>query len=1269
MLPDECLEWRMNRYLLPHRRSNPSTRRNPITHSSLPEQDGRCGLAAAARKPPPPPPVPPPPLLPLPPPPRPLGPTPAPTTEMATGRVLVLSRCLGRLGTARSSWLGGSSEAARGPPPPQAAARRCSGSLRAGGVESAAGRRVVAAAVTSSQAGGGLEAGYSDEQEALLQEFPLPKDLLRTVLEHVASATTCPTKLSYTNYDGRLKRSVLSVMWPVNLRTEGFGWRKLQAERHAAAVACARLKEQGWISANNKPLSCNEYQAIASQLGVPENQANSLALIPQVGDNADMGRYQRNNPAGRGHRGAPFQRTREQISHASEMAELMQKFPNSKTLLLSVVQIATASPSAEKHVRFTVTEQRPFECHLRLSWPQDMVFVAHAPKKNEAIKRACAMACASFKEMGLLDSGNRPLRNVDYNKTALQDMHAQHRRPTPIRLLPALATRLHDFLLQRENYTQSSEAAQVLDPAVEEACVRCVFTGRPYKPFTPEQAQELSEELLSRWRAANPPVTPGEDPLPILDHRDEILAALEAEDRRVLIVAGETGCGKTTKIPQLILESMVSRAGTGAHCNVVVTQPRRISAVSVCQRVRQELGPHLRRNIGYQVRMESSPPTPGGAVLFCTVGILLRKLQSNPDLLGVSHVLLDEVHERDVGTDFLLVLLRDVLRRNPRLRLLLASATPDTQRLAQYFGGATVLRVPGKLYPVTPYHLRNVCQLMQRHPPSKVRAGTAPLVGLCQSLGVRRGVEVTRLNPKLSSFRSTVCSNAVMLLSPGGVLCFLPGWQEIRGVMDKLSQRLNNRLDKHLILPVHSSLSVVDQQAIFQRPPEGVRKVVLATNIAETAITIDDIVHVVDTGCHKLQQYDMRTQVSCLDTVWVSKTNVVQRRGRAGRCQPGFSYHLFSEEQFAAMPEFETPEILRTPLESLVLQVKLHTPHIPAAQFLDQALDRPNKYAVEEAVSILQEIGVLMMDESLTPLGARLAHMAVEPRLAKALVLATLFRCLYPVLVIISSLSRDPFQSGLQQRAAVNKARRLLAGETRSDHLAFVNALEEWRHAYGDRADEQHCAAENMLHPPAVRYFSQGIHDANLVENTTECLHDEALCNEYCRQAELVLGVLAAALYPNIIQVRAWTRTYRTMSTSHQELWTPYVQTEEEFRSRYLVYYSAMKSNGRVFVRDSSMVHPLALLLMTDAPIHWREGDGDVLLTVGDGDLVRMACRHEDARLLLGLREALRSMECELLASSEPGALPADAQERHRQLLDILVETLNAPQEPFTARN
>ncbi|CAM9294885.1 ATP-dependent RNA helicase DHX30 [Lampetra planeri] len=1265
MLPDECLEWRMNRYLLPHRRSNPSTRRNPITHSSLPEQDGRCGLAAAARKPPPPPPVPPPPLLPLPPPPRPLGPTPAPTTEMATGRVLVLSRCLGRLGTARSSWLGGSSEAARGPPPPQAAARRCSGSLRAGGVESAAGRRVVAAAVTSSQAGGGLEAGYSDEQEALLQEFPLPKDLLRTVLEHVASATTCPTKLSYTNYDGRLKRSVLSVMWPVNLRTEGFGWRKLQAERHAAAVACARLKEQGWISANNKPLSCNEYQAIASQLGVPENQANSLALIPQVGDNADMGRYQRNNPAGRGHRGAPFQRTREQISHASEMAELMQKFPNSKTLLLSVVQIATASPSAEKHVRFTVTEQRPFECHLRLSWPQDMVFVAHAPKKNEAIKRACAMACASFKEMGLLDSGNRPLRNVDYNKTALQDMHAQHRRPTPIRLLPALATRLHDFLLQRENYTQSSEAAQVLDPAVEEACVRCVFTGRPYKPFTPEQAQELSEELLSRWRAANPPVTPGEDPLPILDHRDEILAALEAEDRRVLIVAGETGCGKTTKIPQLILESMVSRAGTGAHCNVVVTQPRRISAVSVCQRVRQELGPHLRRNIGYQVRMESSPPTPGGAVLFCTVGILLRKLQSNPDLLGVSHVLLDEVHERDVGTDFLLVLLRDVLRRNPRLRLLLASATPDTQRLAQYFGGATVLRVPGKLYPVTPYHLRNVCQLMQRHPPSKDSDDPAPDLDFV--------AEVVEF----------ICSRG----TPGGVLCFLPGWQEIRGVMDKLSQRLNNRLDKHLILPVHSSLSVVDQQAIFQRPPEGVRKVVLATNIAETAITIDDIVHVVDTGCHKLQQYDMRTQVSCLDTVWVSKTNVVQRRGRAGRCQPGFSYHLFSEEQFAAMPEFETPEILRTPLESLVLQVKLHTPHIPAAQFLDQALDRPNKYAVEEAVSILQEIGVLMMDESLTPLGARLAHMAVEPRLAKALVLATLFRCLYPVLVIISSLSRDPFQSGLQQRAAVNKARRLLAGETRSDHLAFVNALEEWRHAYGDRADEQHCAAENMLHPPAVRYvqglmrqFSQGIHDANLVENTTECLHDEALCNEYCRQAELVLGVLAAALYPNIIQLRLGevtregklradslvcrTRTGRVLLHS-----STLNKTEEEFRSRYLVYYSAMKSNGRVFVRDSSMVHPLALLLMTDAPIHWREGDGDVLLTVGDGDLVRMACRHEDARLLLGLREALRSMECELLASSEPGALPADAQERHRQLLDILVETLNAPQEPFTARN
>ncbi|MEE6510036.1 hypothetical protein FKM82_029119 [Ascaphus truei] len=230
-------------------------------------------------------------------------------------------------------------------------------------------------------------------------------------------------------------------------------------------------------------------------------------------------------------------------------------------------------------------------------------------------------------------------------------------------------------------------------------------------------------------------------------------------------------------------------------------------------------------------------------------------------------------------------------------------------------------------------------------------------------------------------------------------------------------------MGKYQILPVHSNIPMMDQQSIFHRPPAGVRKIVLATNIAETSVTIDDIVHVVDSGMQKEQRYDLKTKVSCLETTWVSKSNVTQRRGRAGRCQPGNSYHLFTREQHQAMPTFQVPELLRTPLENLVVQAKIHMPEMTAVEFLSQALESPDARAIADAVRLLQEIRVLDSQEALTLLGQRIANIATDPSLAKTIVLASIFRCLHPLLVIVACLTRDPFQGGMQNRAEVNKVR------------------------------------------------------------------------------------------------------------------------------------------------------------------------------------------------------------------------------------------------------
>lgn len=270
-------------------------------------------------------------------------------------------------------------------------------------------------------------------------------------------------------------------------------------------------------------------------------------------------------------------------------------------------------------------------------------------------------------------------------------------------------------------------------------------------------------------------------------------------------------------------------------------------------------------------------------------------------------------------------------------------------------------------------------------------------------------------------------------------------------------------------------------------------------------------------------------QVSCLETVWVSKSNVVQRRGRAGRCQSGFAYHLFPRSRLDKMPTFQVPEILRTPLENLVVQAKIHMPEKTAVEFLSKALDSPDIKAVDEAVILLQEIGVLDQREALTTLGKRLAQISTDPRLAKAIVLASIYRCLHPLLVIVSCLTRDPFSSSLQNRAEVDKAKAVLSRESGSDHLAFVRAVAGWEEVLRrrDSRARDNYLQDYFLYAPSLRFinglvkqFSENIYETFLVSAPADCTMPSAACNQYSEEEELVKGVLMAGLYPNLIQVR-----------------------------------------------------------------------------------------------------------------------------------------------------
>ncbi|KAF7232253.1 hypothetical protein EG68_11354, partial [Paragonimus skrjabini miyazakii] len=438
------------------------------------------------------------------------------------------------------------------------------------------------------------------------------------------------------------------------------------------------------------------------------------------------------------------------------------------------------------------------------------------------------------------------------------------------------------------------------------------------------------------------------------------------KNNQVLVISGETGCGKTTQVPQFLLESEVSR-GNGSVTRIVVTQPRRISAISVAERVAAERGESIGNSIGYQVQLERQYPRRiPGSIMYVTTGMLLQWLHSDPLLENISHVIVDEVHEREFLGDFLLTVLRNIAKLRPELRIILMSATLNADEISAYFNNCPKLHIPGRLFPVQTFFLEDVLRMTCFWLPDAAIANmareqksylTRRYIGEGLSKGEARKATNERNNefhkwlieqkdqsPNGLKILRTVdvdaypmsdlivhLTNYILQTSDhGSILIFVPGIAAIRETIKQM--RANN---PHLfgessnlvrIYPLHSQLAVSKQRGLFDPPPPGQRKVIVATNIAETSITIEDVVYVIDCGRIKVTNYDASSNTNSLAPMLVSRANAAQRRGRAGRVRLGFCYHLFSKFVYDnVMPEFLLPEMLRMRLEDVILRIKVHT--------------------------------------------------------------------------------------------------------------------------------------------------------------------------------------------------------------------------------------------------------------------------------------------------------------------------------------------------------
>lgn len=694
--------------------------------------------------------------------------------------------------------------------------------------------------------------------------------------------------------------------------------------------------------------------------------------------------------------------------------------------------------------------------------------------------------------------------------------------------------------------------------------------------------------------------------LPAYKERDALLSVIS--ENQVVVVSGETGCGKTTQLPQYILESAIENT-QGAACSIICTQPRRISAMSVAERVAAERGEKIGESVGYKVRLEGMRGRDT-RLLFCTTGILLRRLLVDRNLKGVTHVIVDEIHERGMNEDFLLIVLRELLPRRPELRLILMSATLNAELFSSYFGGAPMIHIPGFTYPVRSLFLENILEMtgyrltpynqidnygqdkmwkMQKQGLRKRKTQIASSVedalmaANFKEYGHHTRESLSCWNPDSIGFNLIervlchICRNE----RPGAVLVFMTGWDDINSLKDQLQAHpLLGDPSRVLLLACHGSMASAEQKLIFDKPEDGVRKIVLATNMAETSITINDVVFVVDCGKAKETSYDALNNTPCLLPTWISKASVRQRKGRAGRVQPGECYHLYPRCVHDAFADYQLPELLRTPLQSLCLQIKsLQLGTI--SDFLSKALQPPELLSVQNAVEYLKIIGALDENENLTVLGRNLSMLPVEPKLGKMLILGALFSCLDPVMTIVAGLSvRDPFLAPFDKKDLADSAKAQFSARDFSDHLALLRAYEGWKDAESHRSGYEYCW-KNFLSAQTLKaidslknQFSYLLKDIGLVDNMESC-------NALSHDEHLIRAIVCAGLFPGVCSVvnKEKSISLKTMEDGGVLMYSNSVNAQEpKIPYPWLVFNEKVKVNS-VFLRDSTGVSDSVVLL------------------------------------------------------------------------------------------
>ncbi|KAL8960814.1 MAG: hypothetical protein Q9193_002542 [Seirophora villosa] len=700
---------------------------------------------------------------------------------------------------------------------------------------------------------------------------------------------------------------------------------------------------------------------------------------------------------------------------------------------------------------------------------------------------------------------------------------------------------------------------------------------RTYQKATPRSIDwkggtSQSAEIYNRWisrqeTAQQQKMLAARETLPAWSQQEAIVQTVI--QNQVTIISGETGSGKSTQSVQFILDDMIRRQ-LGSCANIICTQPRRISALGLADRVSDERCSIVGNEVGYAIRGESKIRPGQTKITFVTTGVLLRRLQTTAGqaddlvaaLADVSHVVIDEVHERSLDTDFLLILLRSVLPKRPDLKVVLMSATLDAAVFEDYFQQCATVgkcNIEGRTFPVEDVYLDDIVRFTGYSPrrqfhddEHEVQETDQHVAHTIQSLGMKINYDL--IASCVESIDHELGAEA------GGILIFLPGVVEITRTLDAI-----RKLPNMHALPLHASLLPSEQRRVFPPPPRGTRKVVAATNVAETSITIEDIVAVVDCGKVKETSFDPQNNMVRLEEVWASRAACKQRRGRAGRVRPGTCYKLYTRNAEAKMAERPEPEIRRVPLEQLCLSVKAMGV-LDVSCFLASALTPPESLAVEGAMTLLGRIGALESD-GLTALGRHLSMIPADLRCGKLIVYGATFGCFEACLTIAAILTvKSPFVSP-QNKRDESKAARSSFAPNQGDLLCDLRSYEAWSRmkSASNFRDlrvwcEQNFLSSQTLHDISSNrsQYLSSLQDTGFLP-TDYSSEQKTSLNAHNSNPALLRALIAGSFNPQIARIDFPDKKFATSSSGAIEL-DPEARTIKFFN----------QDNGRVFVHPSS---------------------------------------------------------------------------------------------------